>query len=66
MNSETNFPIQTYTVGELAALYRCSVKTFVKWLKRYEDELGPRFGRFYTPRQVALIVLRLGPPRSEL
>ena len=56
------FPIQSYTHKELADLYRCSVKTFKKWLRHLQKDLGPSVGHFYNPRQVRIIVDQLGAP----
>ena len=56
------FNIQSYTQKELAVHYSCSVKTFKKWLYHLEQELGPRVGHFYNPRQVKIIVEQLGMP----
>ncbi len=59
---QVGITIQPYTFKELAALYRCTGKTFRKWLRQIEDELGPRAGHCYCPRQVRIIVERLGEP----
>ncbi len=61
MKSET-FPIRAYSPKQLAQAYRCSMSTLRKWLKAFEDEIGPRIGHIYTPKQVLVIVQRLGPP----
>jgi len=54
--------IQPYTFKELAALYRCSTKTYRKWLQQIVPEIGRRTGRCYTQKQVRIIVERLGEP----
>ena len=56
------FRVQSYTLKELAEHYRCSAKTFKKWLAHIQQDLGPRIGHFYNPRQVRIIVDRLGAP----
>lgn len=59
---KTQFHIRTYTHKELASLYCCSVSTLRKWLKDFEGEIGPRKGHMYNPRQVRVIVAKLGEP----
>jgi hypothetical protein len=59
---DSGFAIQCYTQKELASLYRCSTKTFRNWLLRQKVNLGPRIGRCYSPKQVRVIVERLGEP----
>jgi len=61
---DSKFLIQPYTPKELAALYRCSVKTFGKWMQLIKADLGPRVGHFYNPKQVRIILERLGEPCS--
>lgn len=56
------FSIRSYTRKELAAHYRCSSRTFNKWLQPLHGEIGPRIGNIYNPRQVRIIVERLGEP----
>ena len=63
MSMETTvFSIKPYTHKELAALYRCSKKTLRTWLQLIEKELGPKAGHTYSPRQVRIIVEKLGEP----
>ena len=59
---DSGFSIQPYTQKELAARYRCSTKTFRRWLLQLRVNLGPRVGRSYSPKQVGVIVEHLGEP----
>ena len=59
---DSGFHIQPYTQKELAACYGCSVRTLNKWLQQMQKDLGPRIGHFYSPKQVRVIVERLGEP----
>jgi len=59
---EGQFQVRAYSQKELADHYRCSQKTLKRWLSHYQSELGPRVGRYYNPRQVGIIVARLGEP----
>ncbi len=59
---DAGFSIQPYTHKELAAHYRCSAKTFRRWLLQIAEDIGPRAGHFYSPRQVRIIVEKLGEP----
>jgi len=62
MNQEKEFVIHPYTHKELAGLYNVSRRTFLKWLKPFASDLGPRIGNFYTTRQVEIIFDKLGLP----
>jgi hypothetical protein len=63
---ENQFIIRPYTHGELALQYGVSWKTLRRWLKRYEAEIGPKMGHFYSANQVATIFKLLGPPQIPL
>jgi transposase len=54
--------IKTYTHKELANLYGVSWPTLQIWLKRFEQNIGPKYGHFYTTKQVEIIFKHLGPP----
>ena len=56
------FAIRSYSNKELAACYHCSANTFRKWMKQLKGDLGPRMGHIYSPKQVRIIVERLGEP----
>jgi transposase len=58
----TAAPAQRYTHKQLAVLYHVSWITFQKWLREFEDEIGPKIGHFYSARQVAIIFEKLGAP----
>ena len=51
-----------YAPKELAALYGVHSKTLFKWMKPFEKEIGEKTGRFYTVKQVRIIVDKLGFP----
>ena len=61
-SNNKEFVIKTYTQKELAALYDVTPKTFRRWLKRAKVDIGIRLGNFYLPRQVRLIVEKIGFP----
>ncbi len=54
--------IKAYSKTELAELYNVSAKTLQTWLNALKKELGPRVGRFYTPKQIKIIFEELGIP----
>ena len=56
------FNIQSYSTKELADHYKVSRKTLRGWLKRLRADIGIRFGHYYNPRQVKIIVEKLGRP----
>ena len=63
MEKEKNeFPIQTYSIKELARHYRVSPKTFMRYIRLLKIDLGQRLGNSFSPRQVRMIVDKLGKP----
>lgn len=54
--------IRPYNLKELSHLYQVSDKTLKRWLDRFRDELGERYGNYYTIPQVKIIFKRLGLP----
>lgn len=54
--------LKAYSLKELSGLYECSGKTMKTWLAPLQNEIGPRVGRFYTPKQVKIIFEELGVP----
>ncbi len=59
---ENNTLIKAMNKKELIALYKVSYKTFNAWLKPFDEQIGKPIGKFYTPKQIALIFELLGPP----
>jgi len=59
---ESALPIRPYSLKELAAVYCCSVKTLSTWLNQFHEDVGPRVGLYYRPKQVRIIVDKLGEP----
>ena len=66
-NAETKFDVtnvRPLSTKEICALYNISTKTFFKWSAFFQNEIGPRRGRYYTVNQVEIIFLKLGLPYS--
>jgi hypothetical protein len=59
---EQTIRVKPFSVTDLAEFYGCSVKTIKTWLAPLEEELGPRMGHYYTPKQVKIIFIELGVP----
>ena len=59
---EQKVRLKPFSVTELADFYGCSVKTIRTWLAPLEEELGPRWGHYYTPKQVRVIFTEWGVP----
>ncbi len=58
-----NFEIKAYSKAELAAAYGVSVATFIKW--QLQAGIGCQirlYCKIYTPKEVSLIVEKLGEP----
>lgn len=56
--------IKPYSLTEMAGIYGVDWRTFKKWLQPFEEEIGPRNGRFYSIPQVRVIFERLSLPCS--
>ncbi len=54
--------IRHYSTKELAKLYGVCDKTLLKWMKRFEKEIGPKEGRYFTIAQVKIIFEKIGWP----
>ena len=62
MKASKMIRIMPYRTCDFCKLYKTSSKTFIKRLIPFKDEIGPRIGHFYYPRQVRIILERLGHP----
>lgn len=47
------------TLKELADRWGVSYRTARKWLKPFEEDIGPRIGNVYSPHQVKIILEKL-------
>ena len=54
--------LKAYSKKEVAELYEISTKSLKTWLTPFENEIGPRVGRFYSPKQMSIIFEKLGIP----
>lgn len=54
--------IRPYSLAELAEIYGVSTHTMRNWIKRHNNSIGERVGRFYTTLQVKTIFEKLGLP----
>lgn len=48
---------------ELANLYEVKPRTIKIWLKPFEAAIGEKIGRYYTIRQLEIIIEKLGEPK---
>jgi hypothetical protein len=55
--------LKAYSTKEVAEFYGICERTMKTWLIPYQNEIGPRMGRFYTPKQVKIIFEKLGIPQ---
>ena len=60
--STRQIELRAYSKKELAGMYKISGKSLKTWLVPFEKEIGPRIGRFYSPRQMKIIFDKLGVP----
>jgi hypothetical protein len=59
---ESQNPLRTYSISELAQLYSITVKCMNRWLAPHATAIGKREGRYYNIKQVAIIFNALGVP----
>jgi hypothetical protein len=59
------FEIRAYMHWELAIFYGCSKQTLRRRIKPFRKELGPGLQVYYNPKQVAIIVAKLGWPKRK-
>jgi len=60
--TQTKFPMRAYTAMEMSRIYKVCKKTFMRWLKPFEEQIGERQGRYYNINQVKTIIEKLGMP----
>ena len=64
---ENIYVIKAYKCAQLCQMYEVSKKTFIKWIKPFEDAIGPRYGHYFTIAQVRIIFDKLGfPGKNEM
>lgn len=59
-DSSTPLPPRAYNLTQLAAMYQVSTDTMRSWINKID--LGERFGKIFTPKQVSKIFEHLGDP----
>ena len=57
--------VKPFTTSDLANIYGVDRKTIRAWIKRFESEVGPKYGRYFTIRQVTIILDKLGIPYTK-
>lgn len=62
--SQPKFPVRAYTAQELSKIYKVCKKTFMRWIKPFEEVIGERQGRYYNINQVKIILEKLGTPEG--
>jgi hypothetical protein len=60
--TENPILLKAYSLVELAAIYGVDWRTFKKWLKPFEQEIGKKEGRYYRIPQVKVIFEKLSLP----
>ena len=60
--NDNQIMIQPYMMCELCDIYNVSDKTLRNWLNRIKSELGERYGRYYSAKQVEIIFKNFGVP----
>lgn len=60
--TKASIMLKAYSLSELARIYDVDWRTFKKWVKPFEAEIGTKQGRFYTVAQVRVIFEKLSLP----
>lgn len=61
-DEECRIQLKAYTTRELAEIYEISEKVMRQWIALFEDQVGKKQGRYYTPKQAKIIFEKLGIP----
>ena len=64
--SAETIQVKAYSLSELARIYGVDWRTFKKWLKPFEKEIGEKQGRYYNIPQVKVIFDKLSLPSAIL
>jgi transposase-like protein len=56
------FEVRAYKFKELAAIYKVNPKTFRRWIRLFEKEIGVLDGDYYMIPQVEKIIEKIGLP----
>jgi hypothetical protein len=56
--------IKPYRLVDLSQIFDVNPKTFKRWLKNIEKEIGKPEGRFYSVNQVEYMIAQFGLPRK--
>ena len=62
MTTDKMILLKPYSLKELAEIYEIDWRTFKKWLKPFEEEIGKKEGRYYKIPQVRTIFRKLELP----
>lgn len=62
MDDNQRVRIIPYSLKELENIYGVSRAIIKHWLRPFENEVGPRQGRYYTAAQIKIIFEKLGVP----
>lgn len=62
MTTEKMILLKPYSLKELADIYEVDWRTFKKWLKPFDTEIGKKVGRYYNIPQVRIIFRKLDLP----
>lgn len=60
---ENKVQLKAYTTKELSEIYEVSEKIIRLWLTPFENDIGIKKGRYYTPKQSEIIFAKLGIPQ---
>lgn len=60
--TSSGFEIRAYKPIELRKAFGLGYKAFRRQIWPFRDEIGEVTGKFYTPRQVEIIISHLGAP----
>ena len=59
---KSKYCVKPMSKTQLAKAYGIDVRTFNKWIKNFQKEIGKQAGRLYNPRQINTIFQCIGYP----
>jgi len=60
--ADGKFVLKAYSPKEIRALYGISDLVYKSWTKPFKSEIGDLVGKYYTVKQVQIIIGHLGVP----
>lgn len=63
-DADGNLIIKPYHLKDLAVIFDVNSQTLRRWMSKYETELGPKIGKYYSIPQVECLIRYIGLPQK--